>query len=524
MPRTPARRQPLQFLTNGLDHLLVQQLLQTGRAKQLAQQFAVQRQRLRAALRRRRIVVVEKPLFVGEDQGAGERRRPRSLHVVDADRAVLDLPHQVHEAGQVEEIAHALAVGLEQHGEVRVAARHGQQVLRALPLLPERCPLARPVAWQKQGAGRVLPEPGGEHRRRRDLVRDQVLDLVRIEKERPRRRQAVHVGEPEGDAIVRPVGLDLDAGALAEAALQGHRPGGVDAGAEGGQDAHPPVADLVPEPLDRQGTVGGQGARLVPLLVDVGEEVRRGVAVERSLLGQEAAGVVAVAAAEFAQERAEGLAEFNRPARAVAVPEGHPAGLARSRPDDHAVAGDLRHPPGGGAQQERVARAGLVDHLLVEFAQPRTLWTEMDSEQPAVGNRAGVHPHEQGGAAARGQHSATVIPGESRAQVGELLRGIAADQHVEHRGQHAAGQAAVWPRAPDNVQQILDRPLPVAAHRDDLLRQYVERILRQPHGLDRAPLHLDRGHRALQQIAAELGKHQAAAALADRVSGTADAL
>ena len=298
----------------------------------------------------------------------------------------------------------------------------------------------------------------------------------------------------------------------------------MDAGAEGREDADPPVADLVPEPLDRHRPVGRQGAGVVPLLVDVGEEVRRGVRVERSLFGQEAARVVRVPAAELTQERAQRPAQFHRPARTVAVPEGHPSRFAGSGPHDDPVAGDIGHPPGRGAEQEGVPGTGLVNHLLVQLAESRSVGPEVDREHAAVGNRAGVHPHEQGCPAPGRQHTAPAVPGQARPQVGELLRRIPADQHVEHRGEHAAGQAVVRAGPPRHGKEIVDAPLPVAAHRDDLLSQHVERVLGHPHRLDRTALHLHRRHGALQQVAAELGEDQAAAALADRMTGAAHAL
>ena len=298
----------------------------------------------------------------------------------------------------------------------------------------------------------------------------------------------------------------------------------MDAGAERGQDAHAPVADLVPEPLQGHGAVSGQRASAFALLLDVGAEVRDGVRVERRFAFEPASGGGALPLAELAHEGAERPAQLQRSAGAIAVPEGHPPRLARRRPDDDPVAGDLGHPPGGGPEQEGVAGAGLVDHLLVEFAHPRTLRPQVNREQAAIRNRAGVHAHQEVGAAPGGQHVAAAVPRQPGPQVGELLRGKTADQHVQHRGQEVAGQTAVGQGAPGQGQDPVDGPFPAAAHRDDLLRQHVERVLRQLHRLDRAALHLDRGHRALQEVAPELGEDQTAAALADRVPRTADPL
>ena len=54
----------------------------------------------------------------------------------------------------------------------------------------------------------------------------------------------------------------------------------------------------------------------------------------------------------------------------VALPEREPARRARSGGDQHLVVGDLLDPPARGAEGEDVADPGLVDHLLVELADP----------------------------------------------------------------------------------------------------------------------------------------------------------
>jgi hypothetical protein len=54
----------------------------------------------------------------------------------------------------------------------------------------------------------------------------------------------------DDDPVVGPDRVGLEAELVADAGGQGERPGGVDAAAEGGEDAKPPVADLVAEALD----------------------------------------------------------------------------------------------------------------------------------------------------------------------------------------------------------------------------------------------------------------------------------
>src|SRR6185369_8443138 len=87
-----------------------------------------------------------------------------------------------------------------------------------------------------------------------------------------------------------------------------------------------------------------------------------------------------------AGERADRLPELPRPAEPVALPERHGAGNTRRGRDDHAIAGDLLDPPRRRAEQEDLARAGLVDHLLVELADAAAV-RQVDRVQAAVRDR-----------------------------------------------------------------------------------------------------------------------------------------
>src|SRR5213593_116158 len=97
---------------------------------------------------------------------------------------------------------------------------------------------------------------------------------------------------------------------------------------------------------------------------------------------------------ELARCLSDRLAELVRTADAFALPERHGAGHARSGRNEDAVARDLLDPPGRRAEQERLAGARLVDHLLVELAHAPTAVHEVDAVQAAVGNRPRVRHRE----------------------------------------------------------------------------------------------------------------------------------
>ena len=339
----------------------VDQLAQLLLAEQLAQQVAVERERLRTPLRGRRVVLVHVRRDVVEEERGREGRRRRGLDVDEVELARAQPAEQPLQRGQVEHVLQALAVRLEDDREARVLARDLEQPLRLEPLLPERRPLARPAARDEQRARRVLAEARAEERRLPHLGEHEVLELVRIEHEQVGRRRRVGVGQVEGDAVVRPDRLHLEAERLAQPRADRHRPRRVHARAERREDADAPVADLVAEPLDDDGAVGRERAGRLLLLAEEGDEVPLGAFVEIRHLR--------VARREqLARELADRLAELVRPADALALPERHRARHARRRRDEHAVAGDLLDPPRRGAEHDHLAGARLVDHLLVELA------------------------------------------------------------------------------------------------------------------------------------------------------------
>ncbi len=93
--------------------------------------------------------------------------------------------------------------------------------------------------------------------------------------------------------------------------------------AERGQDAHPPVAYLVPEALDDDGTVGGKRPGRLLLLAQIREEVRGCTTVEEVIAGETRDGLLVVESNQLAARAADCLAELVRAARPLALPERH---------------------------------------------------------------------------------------------------------------------------------------------------------------------------------------------------------
>ena len=163
------------------------------------------------------------------------------------------------------------------------------------------------------------------------------------------------------------------------------------------------------------GAVGRDRAGRRLLLLEEREQVLRGAVVEHVPLGQPLERLRARQRGELARGPADLLAELVRPPDALALPERHRARDARRRRDDHAVAGDLLDPPGRGAEQERLPRARLVDHLLVELADAAAAVDQVHAEEAAVGDRAGVRDREPLCAVATADRAAGAVPDDRAA-------------------------------------------------------------------------------------------------------------
>ena len=283
----------------------------------------------------------------------------------------------------------------------------------------------------------VLAEAGAEERAAAELGDDEVLELAGVDEQVLDRRRRVRVGQVERDPVVRPDRVDLEAERLAQARGHGQRPRSVHAAAERREDADPPVADLVAEALDHDRAVGRDDARRRLLLAQERDEVTRGELVERVLRAEPLGRLVVREPDELAGGAADRGAELVRAPDALALPERNRPGNARRRRDEHAVARDLLDPPGRGAEQERLAGARLVDHLLVQLADAAAAVDEVDAEEPAVGDRARVRHREAPRPFAPADDAAGAVPDDPRPELGELLRGVAARRACRGRSRAA---------------------------------------------------------------------------------------
>ena len=220
--------------------------------------------------------------------------------------------------------------------------------------------------------------------------------------------------------------------------------------------------------------------------------------------------------------------ELERPAGAVALPERHLARLARRGRHEHAVVRDLLDAPRRCAEDERFADAAFEHHFLVELADARRRRGPAPARKTPYRPRSGIVPPLA--IATRLAPSRAVIgagdavPRDARPELGELVRRIASRQHVEHAVEDRAAQLGERRRAADRREKVVDVPLVHRRHRDDLLRDDVERVARIARGLDGAVVHRLGDGRARDEVAAELREDDAFADGVRLVPAAADAL
>ena len=164
--------------------------------------------------------------------------------------------------------------------------------------------------------------------------------------------------------------------------------------------------------------------------------------------------------AQVANELADGVAEFDRPACPVAVPERHLARFARRRRHEHAIVRDLLDAPGRRAQRERFADSRFEHHLLVELADAHgpVRPCQKDAVEAAVRDGAGVGDGNARRAFAAGYGAGDPIPGHSRAQLGKFVGRIPSRQHVEDPLEHMAAQIRERGRPADGGEEVVHRP------------------------------------------------------------------
>ena len=232
---------------------------------QLAEQVAVERERLRAPLLGRRVVLVHVRRDVVEEERRGERRRRRRLDLGDVESTRADPGRTRWSAGRS-----------------KTSCRHSRYDSSTIGNCGYRratwsrlCAFSRccqsGVRWPGRRRG-IRSARAAFSRKRAPYSADwassdeqEVLELVGLE-DAGRRAAAARLRPGSGARFRRPTTATGRRGPSESRsrAPQRHRPRRVHAPAERREDADAPVADLVAEALDHDRPVGGDDARSRP--------------------------------------------------------------------------------------------------------------------------------------------------------------------------------------------------------------------------------------------------------------------
>ena len=519
--------EPLQLALDGFDGGGIEQFAKLGVAEQFPQLRLIDDERLGAPLGERRIAVVQEACDVAEKQRRREWRRPFRVDGDDPYRPAAEIRQGRDQRGHVEEVAQTLAIGLEQDRERPVSRGNRQQIGGALALLPQRGAHPwTPLGKQQRPRG-VLAEFRGEQGGCPQLTYDQRLHLVGVGQQQPGIGRPIHVRKPHDEPVIPPQRFDIDAGALADARRGCHRPRRVNAAATRGQDAHPPVPELVADALDEDGRLIRKRPRDSHLITQVLEQVLGGAFIEIVVAREPIAGGRRGQAQQFAHQPADGDPELERTPGAVTFPERHlpgspGAGETRTR---SCVISSIRHDE---APSTKVSPGRLSNTISSSNSPTRAAPGPAPRRKTPNRPRSGMVPPLAIATRLAPSRATRVpraaVPGDARPQLGELVGWIPARQHVQHTFEDRAAQFGEGCRAAQHREQLLDIPSLHGRHGDDLLRHDIEGIAGIPRRFDGSLVHRLRDRGARDEVAAKLREDDALAHGVDLVAAAADAL
>ena len=176
--------------------------------------------------------------------------------------------------------------------------------------------------------------------------------------------------------------------------------------------------------------------------------------------------------------------------------------------DPHRAPLDPQYPIRGVAELEHIALQALDREVLIDRAHQMTFRLQHDPVVGVVRNGAARGDRRESGALARTQHLIDRVVMQQRCAA-PAARAEALRQHVHALVEFFAPQCAVGIRAAHQREQLI---LGAFARRHlggDLLRQHVERVLRNGQAIQLAAAHRIEQRRALHQFVARRGKQPA---------------
>ncbi len=226
---------------------------------------------------------------------------------------------------------------------------------------------------------------------------------------------------------------------------------------------------------------------------------------------------------QLAPQLTHAMTQRHRPRRELSVPERHPRRCARRGRHDHAVVLDRPDAPRRRPELKHVAHARLVHELLIELSESRAV-RQVHGIKAAIRNGP-TRDHRHHPRRARSREAVVhAVPRHPRFELRGQVRRVLPRQHRQHLVECRTREPVIWIRATHERERIPRGPVVDAHHRDDALREHIERVLDRPRRLDVArPHRLDNGC-ALHQIVAKSRDHDSSAHRAEIVARAPDSL
>ncbi len=175
------------------------------------------------------------------------------------------------------------------------------------------------------------------------------------------------------------------------------------------------------------------------------------------------------------------------------------------------------------AELEHIAGQTLNGEILVYAADKNVFGFQQNLVIGIVGNGTARGQRRQPRSSASTQHMIDAIMMDERAAPAQP-RAEAVAQHVHDLREILAGQGAIRPGAPDHLEQPVLAPLPCCGFRNDLLREHVQRILRNAEPVELAAMDaIDEG-RAFHKLIARQRKQPPLGRAGNRMPGAPDTL
>ncbi len=387
------------------------------------------------------------------------------------------------------------------------------------------------AAEARQGerdADRPAPA-GGEHRRVEQRLDQHVADARRMEIAFDVvERETMRGGQRQDDVVLGRGRLDLEIELAAEALAQRQAPRAVESAAIGRMDDELHAADLVEEALEDERLLRRQAAERRLAGGEILDELARSRLDDADLADQEieragARGIAVEAGGDVAAQPRHCLRELVAAPRRLAEPERDGRRRALGIGDAHRAALDADDAIGGVAELEDVAGQALDGEILVDRADDLALRLEQHLVIGIVGDRAARGQRRHPCAAPSAQHLVDRVVMDERAAPA-APRAEPVGEHAQNGGEILARQGAIGIGA---AAALVERVLAPFLRRhlgDDLLRQHVERLLRDAEPVELAAADAVEQSGAFDQLVAREREEPSLGRAVDGVAGAADAL